>query len=41
VICAVLIIAPQSLSWQLLTDDLQGDFATRLTARRQSAILIY
>jgi hypothetical protein len=39
-ICADLIIAPQSLSWQPLIDDLQGGFTTRLKARPGGCILI-
>jgi hypothetical protein len=41
VIFAALIIAPQSLSWQPLIDDLQGGFTTRLKARPGRSILIY
>ncbi|WP_237883952.1 hypothetical protein [Pseudomonas sp. PGPR40] len=36
-----LIIAPQSLSWQPLNDDLQGAFTARLNASRMSCALIY
>jgi hypothetical protein len=34
-------IAPQSLSWQPLIDDLQGDFTVRLNASQASIALIY
>ncbi|CAI8957008.1 hypothetical protein EMIT0P43_60184 [Pseudomonas jessenii] len=40
-IYAALIIAPQSLSWQPLIDDLQGAFTARLNARRVCCTLIY
>jgi hypothetical protein len=40
-ICADLIIAPQSLSWQPLIDDLQGDFAARPNLHRVRVALIY
>ncbi|KNH24839.1 hypothetical protein ACS77_19275 [Pseudomonas syringae] len=36
-----LIIAPQSLSWQPLIDDLQGAFTARLNASHLSCALIY
>ncbi|CAI8884475.1 hypothetical protein EMIT0194MI4_30297 [Pseudomonas sp. IT-194MI4] len=36
-----MIIAPQSLSWQPLIDDLQGAFTARLNASRMSRALIY
>jgi hypothetical protein len=36
-----LIIAPQSLSWQPLIDDLQGGFTARLKASPMAAALIY
>ena len=39
-ICAVLIIAPQSLSWQPLINDLQGGFTARLNLRRMRGTLI-
>src|SRR3989344_9314907 len=36
-----LIIAPQSLSWQPVIDDLQGDFTARLNPPRVFSTLIY
>lgn len=38
---AAMIIAPQSLSWQLLIADFHGDFTARLTAYREPHTLIY
>jgi len=41
VIFAASIIAPQSLSWQPLIADLQGDFTARLNSVRVPGALIY